>query len=505
MLVRKFEARSIKQAIDLVKAELGPEAIILSAKENDGGFGLMGEASVEITAAISEGKFREKKQAEQKMNSRNREAFAKSSARKQKEFIQKSVGNNDMNQEFIEQKKPMTAKVIRPATKANYADIMDDQLSDEQYSTDQYTDETTSTSIAPTYSRQTRSAAMAATIRNAANTINANSTITSATGTKTQTTAQSIPVPAANEAKEIGRLKDEINQLKGLLGQFQQMPQNFASLHPGAAQGISYDLSFAFEKLTRAGLEEDHLVEVLKKAEEILPPAQKKKRAFVEGWLIKKFLDETKISEKPFNSRYHVFVGPTGQGKTSTVVKVATHLVLHRKKKVAVLSTDSVKVGAQDQLKIYCQILNIPFGQIDSDVDWKALDEKLKDFDHILIDTAGVNLRAAGDIDLVKRGIPTGLRHTADVHFVQSIMVRDADAFDIADRFKLFNFNDVIFTRLDEAIQHGSIINFSRRYHVPVLAFGTGSSVPDCFEFATKERVVDLLFNLSSTNERGLS
>src|SRR5689334_13485306 len=87
MQVRKFEARSIKDAIEMVKQELGPEAIILSAKENVRGFGLMGESSVEVTAAISAQKLYEKKAAERKLNSKARESFTRASARRQKEFI----------------------------------------------------------------------------------------------------------------------------------------------------------------------------------------------------------------------------------------------------------------------------------------------------------------------------------------------------------------------------------------------------------------------------------
>src|ERR1700754_3170587 len=90
MQVRKFEAKTIKDAIELVKQELGPEAIILSAKENVRSFGLMGETSVEVTAAISEQKLLDKRLAERKLNSRARETFSKSSARCQKEFISES-------------------------------------------------------------------------------------------------------------------------------------------------------------------------------------------------------------------------------------------------------------------------------------------------------------------------------------------------------------------------------------------------------------------------------
>ena len=66
MQVRKFEARSMKEALEMVKFHMGPEAIILSAKDNVKGFGLGGQSSVEVTAAVSEQTLRKKLLAERK-------------------------------------------------------------------------------------------------------------------------------------------------------------------------------------------------------------------------------------------------------------------------------------------------------------------------------------------------------------------------------------------------------------------------------------------------------
>ncbi|HMN68391.1 MAG TPA: hypothetical protein PKC28_07615, partial [Bdellovibrionales bacterium] len=87
MQVKKFEAKSMKEALELVKTHLGPEAIILSAKDSHRGFGLMGERSVEVTAAVSEETLRKKKIAESKLREDLRERFHQIPATKQKEFI----------------------------------------------------------------------------------------------------------------------------------------------------------------------------------------------------------------------------------------------------------------------------------------------------------------------------------------------------------------------------------------------------------------------------------
>src|SRR3977135_799391 len=89
MQVKKFEAKSMKEALELVKVHLGPEAIILSAKDAHRGFGLMGEKSVEVTAAVSEETLRKKKMAESKLREDLRERFQQIPASKQREFINK--------------------------------------------------------------------------------------------------------------------------------------------------------------------------------------------------------------------------------------------------------------------------------------------------------------------------------------------------------------------------------------------------------------------------------
>jgi flagellar biosynthesis protein FlhF len=131
------------------------------------------------------------------------------------------------------------------------------------------------------------------------------------------------------------------------------------------------------------------------------------------------------------------------------------------------------------------------------------VEKALQNVDYVLLDTPGVNLRSPDDMERLRQVLPPNMQGM-NVHFVQSALARDADAFEVADRFKAIGFDDVIFTRLDEAVQHGIIYNFQKRFHVPLHSFGIGSAIPEDYEIATKERVVDLIFQLSKLRkERG--
>lgn len=489
----------MKQAVELVKLELGPEAIILGVKENDNGFGLMGETSIEVTAAIPESKYYQKKAAEKKLSTRAKTTYQQTSAKKQKEFIERA---NQVAQMAAQAKNPQAAQTMlsmdgapadqhlqsaAPAqkkfpTKRQYIDIEDEETQEEAYAAQTIRQASTATYTA------TSAATRAPLIKEA------------------PAIRKEIDADIADD-EEILRLKDELSELKSLLSTFKSVPQTLSGsefkAHPGAEEGVSYELSFAYEKLMQSGLNKDFVVRSLKKLSKELSPEQRRKKPFVEGWIIKHLMNRTMVSSSPTAGRYHIFLGPTGQGKTSTIVKFASHLIKKEKKKVAILSGDSVKVGAHDQLKIYSQILNVPFGVIDGDVDWAALDKQLEKIDVILIDSPGVNLKGAGDIDLVRRLIPKDIMQVKRLHFVQSIMARDQDAFDIIDRFKLFDIDDIIFTRLDEAVQFGSLLNFVEKFEIPLHSLGTSSDVPGGFEFASKERVVDLVFGVSKVGKEG--
>jgi len=75
---------------------------------------------------------------------------------------------------------------------------------------------------------------------------------------------------------------------------------------------------------------------------------------------------------------------------------------------------------------------------------------------------------------------------------------RVEDAFDRAQTYLGIGFNDVLFTHIDESSQYGLIYNFQKRFEVPIHSFSTGPKIPEDYEFATREKYVDLIFNLSS-------
>lgn len=447
MQVKKFEARTMKEALEMVKTQLGPDAIILSARDNNKSYGLVGEGSVEITAAVSDETLQKKKFAESKLREQDREKFLKSPARQQKELIHKMV-----------EKHVQKSQAPAPITQRRYIDIEDE-------------------AAAAAAAERARAAVLQ----------------------KPQMAI--VPQGPVVDSKEVLALKNEIANLKQVISQFQQMPQNFIGGHPGADYGINYDLSFMFDKMTKAGVHPEIVAEMLTVAQETLPTLKLKNRPLVEAWVARHVLDSTKIVAHPTKGKVHCFVGPAGSGKTSALIKMASQMVVREGKKVALFTTDTFKVGAADQMKIYAQILNVPFSVIRTQNDWTNLMRYLANMDCVLVDFTGLSLKNNDEIQMLKRLLPPPALNP-HIHLTLSTNAKDSDASELGRRYSVLGYNDVIFTSLDESTQHGTIYNFMKRFDVPLHSFGIGPRVPEDFEFATKERLLDLIFRITKFKQQ---
>ncbi|UYL09187.1 flagellar biosynthesis protein FlhF [Bdellovibrio sp. SKB1291214] len=471
MQVKKFEARTMKEALEMVKTQLGPDAIILSARDNNKSFGLVGEGSVEITAAVSEETLQKKKFAESRLREQDRERFAQSSAKQQKELIQKMVDKH------VQKSQPPPA-----ITQRRYIDIDDENNYARQQQLSEERVKNAAQRALHAFQEQEQNFAPK----------------------KAVAPVKAAPAPvvkSAAESAEIIALKNEIASLKNVITQFQTMPQSFVGAHPGADYGINYDLSSIFEKLTRSGMAPEIAADILTQAQETLPALKLKNKALAEAFVARHVLDAIKIAQNPTAGKIHCFVGPAGSGKTSALIKMASHMVVRERKKVAIFTTDTFKVGAADQMKIYAQILNVPFSVIRTQNDWHNLMRYLANVDCVLVDFAGLSLKNNEEINLLRSLLPPQALN-ANVHLTMSTNTKDADAIELGRRYSVLGYKDVVFTGLDESTQHGTIYNFMKRFDIPLHSFGIGSRVPEDFEFATKERLLDLMFKITKFKQQ---
>lgn len=512
MRVKRFEAKTMKEALQMVKNDLGPDAIILSAKDNRKSYGIAGEGSVEVTAAVSDSTLHKKNYVESRLPDGARDRFRQAPAKKQKEIIDRVADRKlqefqtKQNARYQIEQTELGGGRVRQATSANYIDIPDEDQ-DEDVFVQRRLDfkqarsqrpplpqESSPEQSSPHALRRIRNAVQEA--AQAGRYTADEAPVKKNSPAVGRAVAGEMPRAKAPSSEEVLALKNEIFRLQKIIESSQATPAPIVNIHPGAEFGLNFDFSHSYQKLLEVGISAEYASEILLMAQKEIDPVQAKKKALIDAWMARWFLTNINTQAQPYAGRVHLFVGCAGSGKTSTLVKMASHLVVNEKKRVAVVSTDSFKVGAVEQMKIYCQILNIPFAVIRSKNEWEWVMSQLSYCDYILIDSPGFHLQSLEEIHLYKDLLPPADLN-AVTHLVLSSTNKDADALEVAKRFKIANYGDLIFSNLDQATQHGVIFNVHRRLGLPLHSFGTGHRVPEDFEVATKERVLDLIFKLT--------
>jgi flagellar biosynthesis protein FlhF len=189
--------------------------------------------------------------------------------------------------------------------------------------------------------------------------------------------------------------------------------------------------------------------------------------------------------------RVVALVGPTGVGKTTTVAKLAANFKLVHGVRVGLITVDTFRIAAVEQLKTYAEIINLPIGVVNDPVEVpRALDE-LGDVDLIFIDTAGRSPRDEVKVrELAEFLIPA---RPDEVHLVLSVVGVQRSLCAVIERFEVVQFDRIILTKLDEADSLGGLLGvfgFSSR---PVSYLTIGQAVPDDIEPADRKRLARLI------------
>jgi flagellar biosynthesis protein FlhF len=185
-------------------------------------------------------------------------------------------------------------------------------------------------------------------------------------------------------------------------------------------------------------------------------------------------------------------VGPTGVGKTTTAAKLAAQYSIFDKKRVALLTLDTYRVGAVEQLATYARILNIPLEVALSPEDGEALVKKHADKDLIIIDTVGRSQRNREHIlelaNFLRAARPT------EVHLALSASSDPAVRREAVDSFSIVRANKILLTKLDECPQPGSVLETAVSSMMPFSYFTYGQNVPDDIAVAESKTLAKFIW-----------
>jgi len=191
-----------------------------------------------------------------------------------------------------------------------------------------------------------------------------------------------------------------------------------------------------------------------------------------------------------------ILVGPTGVGKTTTLAKIAANYLLNYKKTVGLITADTFRIAAVEQLKTYAEILGIPVSVIYSSNEITDAINLYNDRDIILIDTAGRSHRNKSQFEELKALV--SISNADDIYLVLSATTSNRNCREIISNYGFLKNFKLIFTKIDEAPVAGIILNIRSITGKSLSYITTGQSVPDDIEVANTDRLTkNLLGSIS--------
>jgi len=460
----------MKEAMEQVKEELGRDAVILHTKKyREGGFmGYNGKEVVEVTAAVEENapdnslKNRAKRsipaESEQQAMGRKLDVVSKAAPMPNNILSQYKTNGTETGVRMAEA--PITAPAFQP--------LMPEKLQAGPQSAPQAGRVLTTETIEEATQANVAKEDEQVTPANAAN--------------EAQPIVQPVMIASNPEdAEKIQKLEAELAQMKTLLTQVmsKDQPQDEVSLQEALRrQEVDEDILKDMAAKTAAG---DMLMDSLdKRAPEVVAGYLEDKMNFAEG-----------IKLNKHGVRIVALIGATGVGKTTTLAKIAARFVLEKNIRAALITADTYRISAVEQLKTYSDIIGLPLEIVYTPEELKVAIHKHRDKDLILIDTAGRSQH--NDYQMKELQDFLAVDSRIEKHLVMSATTKNRDVADILQKFSVCEPGRVIFTKTDETSSLGLIVNLLADKDISLSFMTNGQSVPDDIIPATADKLAALL------------
>ena len=331
---------------------------------------------------------------------------------------------------------------------------------------------------------------------------------------RNQMEAQQVLAPLQEDVQELREVLQQVGnshktavregvslaQIQSEIGEIRQTLQSLSAASAGLREAeYPENLVVLYQQLIFNGMEEKFARRLTEESMRNIPPNEMEDFTYVKIFLARMLMKIVKVTGglrvEPGRQRIMALVGPTGVGKTTTVAKLASEQLLKFRQKVGLITIDTFRIAAVEQLKVYAKIMGVPISVVSGRDDLNRAIRDFSDRDAIFIDTGGRSQR--GSLQMSEIYNIFGGNLPAEVFLTLSVTTKDSDQSEITRRFGQIPLAGVVYTKLDESTTFGSIFNHAIRFKTPIAYLTMGQKVPEDIEVATKERLVDLLLNIA--------
>jgi flagellar biosynthesis protein FlhF len=202
------------------------------------------------------------------------------------------------------------------------------------------------------------------------------------------------------------------------------------------------------------------------------------------------------IAITPGRRRLAALVGPTGVGKTTTIAKLAAIYRLKEKRRVGLITVDTYRIAAVEQLRTYADIIDLPMQVVSTPREMREAVRRMDDLDLVLLDTAGRSPKDEVKIQELRAFLSEA--DADEVHLVLSAVASDRTLQQTAEKFATVGTTALILTKLDEAPSLGHALPLLRSSRLPLSYVTNGQNVPDDIETAEARRLAGLLLGMDA-------
>jgi flagellar biosynthesis protein FlhF len=290
------------------------------------------------------------------------------------------------------------------------------------------------------------------------------------------------------EFKDLRSHLDRLTQTFSLQRDLTDLKETMNVLFDSAAAQNAPHLRDIYRTLISNGISRHKSIQLLETIKKDIP--REERDTYEKGiGIIERLIARSFPKDHRKERRIMALIGPTGVGKTTTLAKLAAHYSLDKKKKVGLITTDTFRIAAAEQLKIYAKIMDLPIQVASEKAAFLDSMATLAERDVILVDTPGRNHNDSASLNALKSILDPAVE---TVLLLNPVANREY-LLEAADRFGLFGYDRIILTKVDECRSLGCLYDVIHDLGKPVSYVTTGQNVPRDIEPASPERLAKLI------------